>query len=813
MNTLAQDVRYEIRALLRSPAFAAIAMLTLALGIGANTALFSVVNGVLLDPLPYPNPDQLVALYGKAPGFDHAPIAYPNFLDWQRDNRSFSSIALYHNEDYNFTGTGEAERVSGYMISADFFRTLGVRPTLGREFRVDDDQVGAAPVVILGGGFWMRRFGASPDIVGKSIDLNGTTYTIVGVIPSTFTFYGHDRDVYAPIGQWNDPSFRDRRIVFSSGMVGRLRPGVTLSQANADMEGIARNLAATYPEADKGISATLVPMKEDLVGNVQPFLLVLLGAVGFLLLIACANVANLLLARSMSRSREFAIRVALGASHSRVIRQLLTESIVLAGAGGALGLLFAHWGTRAVLGALPAALPRANEVSLDARVLVFTLGVSILAGILFGLAPALKSSRINLQAVLKEGGRGSSGARHRLQGIFVAVEVSMAMVLLVGAGLMIRSLSALWRVNPGFNPNHAITFSLSLPASPTTGSAETRARLREFHDKMLTLPGVEAVSATLGSRPMQHSSSESFWIEGRPKPANLNEMSQATFSLAESGFEHAMGITLERGRFISPQDDEHAPIAIVIDDVFARTYFPNDDPIGRHVHLATFNVEAEIVGVVGHVRQWGLDADAGSAIEAQFYYPFVQLPDNLMRLAATGVAVVLRTKGDPAVVMGPVRAAVAELDPRDVVYNVTTMGDVVANSLAARRFSMMLLGVFAALALVLACVGLYGVISYLVGQRTNEIGVRMALGAQRTDVLRLILGEGTRMVLVGVVAGIVAALALTRLMAHQLFGVSAHDPLTFVGVALLLVIVAVAACYIPARRAMRVDPIVALRYE
>jgi predicted permease len=813
MSTLLQDTRYAIRTLLRSPGFAAIAILTLALGIGANTALFSVVNGVLLDPLPYPDPGRLVALYGKAPGADHSPISYPNFLDWQRDTRSFSSIALYHNEDYNFTGAGEAERVSGYMVSAGFFHTLDVSPVLGRTFRADEDVVGAAPVVVLGAGLWKRRFGGSPNVIGSSIDLNGTAYTVIGVMSPDFTFYGHDRDVYTPIGQWNDPTFLDRNAVFSSGMVGRLAPGVTLAQATADLQNVAAHLAAEYPEADKGIGATLVALQDDQVGSVQPVLLVLLGAVGFLLLIACANVANLLLARSTARSREFAIRVALGASHAQVVRQLLTESVLLAGAGGVLGLLFAAWSERAVLGALPAALPHTRDISLDSRVLAFTLGVSVLAGIVFGLAPALKASRINLQDVLKEGGRGSSGVRHQLQRVFVAAQVAMALVLLVGAGLMMRSLAALWRVDPGFDAGHAVTFSLSMPASYATASADTRARLRAFDAKMLTLPGVDAVSATLGSRPMVHNSTEAFWVEGRPKPANLNDMSQALFYLAEDGFQRAMGVRLERGRFITPQDDEHAPTVIVIDSVFAHAYFPNEDPIGKRIHLATFGVEAEVVGVVDHVRQWGLDADASSAIEAQFYFPFMQLPDKIMRLAATGVAVVLRTRGDPGAVMGPVRQAVAQIDPRDVIYNASTMREVLANSLAARRFLMVLLGVFAALALALACVGIYGVIAYLVGQRTNEIGVRMALGAQRVDVLRLVVGEGARMAMVGAAVGIFAALAVTRLMAHQLFGVSAHDPLTFAGVALLLMLVAILACYIPARRATRVDPVVALRNE
>jgi predicted permease len=799
--------------LAKSPAFTTIAILTLALGIGANTALFSVVNGVLLTPLAYPQSGQLVALYGNTTGFAQAPINYPNFLDWQRDSQSFSSMAIYRNQDYNFTGTGEAERLTGYMVSADFFSTLGVTPVLGRTFHPDDDHLGAAPVVILGGGYWKRKFGAALDVIGKTMTLNGANYTIAGVIPASFTFYGRDRDVYTPIGQWNNVSFRDRRVDVSSHGFGRLKSGITLAQAKADMDAIAQNLAAAYPEANKAVGITVVSMKEDIVGNVQPFLIVLLAAVGFLLLIACANVANLLLARSMARSREFAIRAAMGASQGRVIRHLLTESVLLAGLGGALGLLLAVWGTKAVLGTLPGALPRAAEVSLDSRVLLFTLALSLFAGIIFGLAPALKTSRVNLEEILKETGRGASGARHRLQGVFVAVEVAMALVLLVGAGLMVRSLSALWRVDPGFNPSHAITFTLSLPPDPATNSAATRARLRQFDDKMRSIPGVQAVSVTLGSRPMIHNSSEPFWIEGQPKPANLPDMPQALFYLVEAGFQPAMGVTLQRGRFITAQDDEHAPVVIDIDDVFARTYFPNENPVGKHLHLAGFEVEAEIVGVVGHVKQWGIDADAKSAIEAQFDYPFMQLPEKLMPLAANSVAVVLRTQGDPTTVMNSVRQAVAEIDSRELVYNVQTMNQVVSNSFAARRLSMLLLAVFASLALVLACVGIYGVISYLVGQRTHEIGVRVALGAQQSDVLKLVLGHGAKMALLGVAVGLLAALALTRLMSNQLFGVSPHDPLTFAAVATLLMLVALAACYLPARRATRVDPIIALRHD
>jgi predicted permease len=813
MSAFLQDVRFTVRMLLKSPGFAAIAILTLALGVGADTALFSVVNGVLLNPLPYPHSDRLAAVYEKNAGLDRAPISYLNFLDWQRQTKTFASLAIYRGEDSTLTGRGEAERLRGYMISADFFTTLGIHPMLGRTFSAADDRIGAAPVAILSGGLWKRRFGSSPSILGQSVDLNGAEYTVVGVLPPDFTFYGIQRDVFTPIGQWNDPSFLDRRVDMSAHAIGRLKPGVTLAQASADMDTVARNLAAAYPESDKSVGIALYPLKEDLVGNVRPFLLVLLAAVGFLLLIACANVAGLLLARSARRSGEFAIRVALGAQPGRVMRQLLTESLILAGFGGTLGLLLAFFGTRAAVGLLPGALPRANEVALDARVLLFTLAVSLLAGVVFGLAPALKTSRANLQQVLRDSARGASRSRHRLQGIFVAVEVATALVLLVGAGLMLRSLAALWRVDEGFNPSHAITFNLAVPLTEKNSSAETRATYRHFDAVMMSIPGVQAVSVTLGSRPMIHDSELPFWIEGRPKPDNDNDMPQAMFYLVESGFQRAMGITLQRGRFITDQDNEKSPTVVVIDDIFARTYFPGQNPVGQHLHFAEFDNEAEIVGVVRHVRQWGPGNDARSAIEAQFFYPFMQTPEKLMPLLAGQVGVVMRTQGDPAAVMGQVRRAVAQIDPGDVVYGVETLDDVVATSLAARRLSMMLLGIFASLALALACVGIYGVISCVVGDRTREIGVRMALGARRLDVLRLVVGQGVKMALAGVSAGAVCALGLMRLISSQLFGVSAHDPLTFAAVSAVLLFVALAACGVPAWRATRVDPLVALRYE
>jgi len=812
LNTLITDLRYAARLLGKSPGFTTIAVLTLALGIGASTTLFSVVNGVLLNPLEYPQSGNLAALYGRAPGFDKAPISYLNFLDWQRDADTFSSMAIYRGQDYNLTGTEEGERLSGYMVSSDFFSTLGVAPVLGRTLRKDDDQLGAAPVVILGGGIWERKFGSSPDIIGRPIRLNGVAYTIIGVIPATFTFYGNARDVYTPIGQWTDPSFRDRRISVSARAFARLNPGVTIAQGRAEMDRVARNLAAAYPDADKDLGVTVVSMKQDIVGSVQPFLIVLLVAVGFLLLIACANVASLLLARSMTRSRELAIRTALGASPRRLFRQLLTESVLLAVFGGALGFLVALLSMKAVLNWMSAALPRANEISIDWRVLLFTALLSVLTGIIFGFSPAFKLACANLLEVLKQS-HSAGGGHHRLHAAFVAGQVATAMVLIVGAGLMVRTLAALSRVDPGFEPSHAITFSLSLPATPSTTAAETRARLRRFDDAMQALPGVQAVSVTLGSRPLMHDSSLPFWIEGEPKPAHDNDMHQAMFYLVEAGFRPAMGITVLRGRFIDAQDDERAMIVIDIDDVFARTYFPGVDPIGKHVNLTQFNVQAEIVGVVGHVKQWGPGNDAASAIEAQFFYPFMQLPEKLMPMVANGVAVVLRTQLAPSTVLGQVRRTIKETDHRQVIYNVETMQEVWSGSMAARRLSMVLMGVFAALALALACVGIYGVISYLAGQRTHELGVRMALGAQRRDILHLVVGEGAKMALVGAGLGAAAAATLTRLIGSQLFGVSAHDPLTFASGALLLIFVAIAASYAPARRASRVDPMVALRHQ
>ena len=812
MQTLLRDVRGGIRFLWKNAGFTIVAVLTLALGIGANTSLFSVVNGVLLNPLPYPHPEQITALFGSTPTFDKSSISYPNFLDWQKDNRAFESIAAYRNDEFNLTGMGDAERLRGQMSSATLFPLLGVKPVIGRTFTPEEDRVGGDPVVVVSEGFWKRKFGSSTNILAKSININGKVRNIIGVVPASFRF-SRSNDVYIPIGQWDDPTFLDRRVSMGTRALGRLKPGFTISQARADMDGVARNLESAYPEADAKTGITVISLKESLVGDVQPFLLVLLAAVGFVLLIACANVANLLLARATARTREFAIRLALGASRGRVVRQLLTESVLLGIIGGGLGLLLAEWGTQAILGVLPDALPRSGEIGIDVRVLVFTFSISVIAGIVFGLVPAFKMLQPDLQETLKEGGRGSSSKRHRAQRVFVVAEVALALVLLVGAGLMIRSLSLLWRVNPGFNPHNVLAFSVALPPSLVAHPENIRPALRALHDGLKTVPGVEAVSIEGGGLPLMGDSELPFWHEGQPAPASDSDMNWSLFYLAEADHLKAMGIPLVRGRFISMQDDIHSPAVMVIDESFARKYFPNEDPIGKRVNLGILGSQPEIVGIVGHVKHWGLDTDSTSSIQAQMYIPFMQIPDKFMPLIASSVNVLLRSQGDPLALTAGIRSAISKINSQQVVYATQTMDEVVSDSLAARRFSMTLLGLFAALALVLSSIGIYGAISYLVGQRTQEIGIRVALGAQKDDVLRLVLSEGTRMALIGVAIGLAAAFALTRHMDKMLFGVSATDPLTFVGVAMVLLAVALLACYIPARRAMRVDPIVALRYE
>ena len=812
MRNFWQDIRYGLRVLSKSSGFAAVAILTLALGIGANTSIFSVVNGVLLNPLPFPQPDQLVAVYSRDANFNQSSISYLNFLDWLRENKSLSELGAIRSENYNLAGYGEPERLHAHMISVGLFAALQSKLPLGRNFRPEEDQPGGAPVCLLGDGLWKRKFGSSPDVLGKSLSLNGKSYTVVGVAPGQIPGFSTS-DIYTPLGQWTDPTFRDRRISMGTNSVGRLKPGVSIEQARADMDNIARNQAAAYPDADSARGITLVPMKTDVVGDVRGILLVLLGAVGFVLLIACANVANLLLARSTGRAREFAIRSALGASPLRVIRQLLTESVMLSVTGGAIGLLLAKWGTRAMLAALPDGLPRAEEVGIDAHVLFFTLGVSVLTGILFGLVPAIKMLRPDMHETLKEGGRGGSGARHRTQSVFVVLEMAMALVLLIGAGLMIRSLAALWSVNPGFDARHVLAYEAAITSPPDVTASQLRAKYRESLRQFENVPGVESVSSMGGSLPMTGDSEIPFWVEGQPKPVNQNEMPFALFYLVTPGYREVMRIPQQRGRFLDSRDDEHGPPVAVIDATFARKYFAGQDPVGKRLNIGLLDIQVEIVGVVGHVEHWGLGSREHQDLQSQIYIPLWQIPDRFWSLTANGMGWVARTAGAPAGLAGGIREAQARVDSTAVIWGVIPMEQIVANSITKQRLTMILLTVFSSLALVLSAVGIYGVISYLTGQRTHEIGIRVALGASASDVLRMVLGEGMRITLIGVAVGVAAALGLTRLITQVIYGVGANDPLTFVGVAALLTGVALLACYIPARRAMRVDPIIALRYE
>jgi predicted permease len=813
MHTFWQDVRFGIRTLGKNRGFTVIAILTLALGIGANAALFSVVNGVLLSPLPYQNPEQLVAVYARQAHFNTASVSYPNFLDWQRENRSFLSMAASRDDNFNLTGLGQPERVKVNMISATFFSILGVQPMLGRNFAEQEDRLGGAPVVLLSEGLWKRKFGASRDVIGRSVDLDAMSYTIVGIIPaSALTTFKDDADVYMPIGQWNEPLFRDRGVGMGMDAVGRLKPGVTLEQAKSDMDAIARHLAEMYPDSNKDSGVVLLPLKEHVVGDIRPFLLVLLAAVGFVLLIACANVANLQLARSTGRMREFAIRTALGASRGRMVRQLLTESVLLALGGGALGLLLAAWGTQAAIRALPDALPRAEEVHLDGHALLFTFATSLLAGILFGLVPALKTSGTRLQETLKEGGRGVGGTRHGPQAAIVALEMALALVLLAGAGLMIRSLSRLWNVDPGFDAQNSSIFGVAPSQRLGNTPTEIRARFRRLREVFAAVPGVQAASLTMASTPMRGDSDIPLWLDNEPKPASHADMKVSLFYGVQPDYLRVMKIPLKRGRFIEDADTEKAPFVVVIDEDFARLFFGGSDPIGRHVNFDVLNQSAEIVGVVGHVKQWGLDENSNSPVHAQCYFAVDQIPDPFVPLVARGFDAAVRTDGGLANASALQQAATS-VNSGIVVWGVRPMTDVVASQLTAKRFAMTLLGIFAALATVLSCVGIYGVISYMVGQRTQEIGIRMAMGARRTDVLRMMLRQAGKMALIGVGIGLMASFGLTRLMSSLLFGVSTHDPLTFFGVALLLLLVALAACLVPARRATKVDPLVALRYE
>jgi len=809
LTGLGQDLRYAFRTLRKSPGFTAVAMLALAFGIGANTAIFSVVNGVLLRPLSYPDPDKLLNIFETTSEFSQASVAYPNYLDWRRGSRSFADMGIYRGDDFNFTGSGEPEQVAGEYVSASLFPTLGVNPILGRRFLPEEDREGAACAVMLTGGFWKQRFAADPNILGKSLTLNAVNCAVVGVLPLDFRL--NQAKVYMPIEQMSSVELRTRESHPGLRVIGRLKPGVTVVAAQAEIASICNALSHQYPASNAGHGAALVRVKDVMVESIRPTLLLLVGAVGFVLIIACANVANLLLARSAARGREFAIRAALGADRARGMRQLLTESILLSLGGALIGLVIARWGTSLVLAAAPGSLPRAREIGIDPYVLLFTLAVSIGTGVLFGLAPAFHGANTSPQESLKEGARGAGGGRHRTESVFVAVEVGLAVILLVGAGLMMQSIWRLWQVNPGFNTRSILTTHFAVSPKSMGSPATIRLAFQQLLERAAVVPGVQSAAIT-SLVPLGESDSEiPFWPGTGPQPAQ-DRMTSSLFYIVTPDYPSAMQIPLRRGRFFTDRDNLDSPPVVVIDDVLAKRLFPGQDPVGRKFNLVVLG-PVEIVGVVGHVKHWGLDSDDTAKLRDQIYFSLWQVPEKFYSEAVTGLTLVLRTTPEPLSLVSAMRAQVAGPARDQPIYDAQTMEQIISSSLAERRFTMLLLIIFAATALLLAAVGIYGVMSYSVTRRTHELGIRAALEASRTEIVGLVLRQGMKLAAIGMAAGLVAALGLTRLMADLLYGVRPTDPVTLVAVTLLLGGIALLACYIPARRATAVDPVIALRCE
>jgi predicted permease len=813
LQDLLQDIHYGLRILRKSPGFTTIAILTLALGIGANTAIFSVVQGVLLAPLPYSEPERLVLVWQYNLTLKHPiSVSYPDFLDWQREARSFQQMAAYDSQERNLTAPGTPEHLNGEEISFGFLSMLGIKPILGREFSPDADKQGGAPVVLISNRLWRNRFAGSIAVLGKSVTLDGMDYTIAGVLPADFRLFGDDADVYTPIGQ-GDPLIFGDRTIHPVLCVARLKPGVSIAQSDAEMSAIQEHQDQLYPSADRGLGARVKPLKHEFVADVSGTLLLLLGAVGIVLLIACANVANLLLARSAARTREFAIRSALGASGVRIVRQLVTESVLLSLAGGTLGLLLGKWGVRPVLAALPGSLPRSENIGVNLSVLLFALLVSVAIGILFGLAPALQSSQADLQASLKAGGRGSTSPHHRVQSSLVIVQVALTLVLLVGAGLLFRTIRRLWEVNPGFDARHLIAFNVGLSPSANKTVASMRTAYQQLIERIRNIPGVKAAELTLLFPLSEHQNIGPFWV-GSQEPASSALAPRALFYWTGPGYLRTMEIPLLRGRYFTAADTASSQPVVLIDNALAQAYFPDKDPVGQAMTIPHWG-PVRIIGVVGHVRHWGLD-ERDAYTQNQIYASLNQLAGDWAPIFYRRLTVVVSTPLDAATVMPEIEAAVYDASGDQTIYGVQVIQQSLAQSLSSQRFPMILLGVFAGLALLLASIGIYGVISYSVVQRVHEIGIRMALGAERRDVFRMVIGQGLRLALAGVAIGAAAALILARLLSsfsRLLYGVGVGDPITFIAVSAVLISVAILACYVPARRAMKVDPMVALRYE
>jgi putative ABC transport system permease protein len=810
MQTLWQDLRYGARMLLKNPGFTLIAVITLALGIGANSAIFSVVNSVLLRPLPYPESESLVSVSEFRPNFGIMAISYQNYLDWRAQQKVFEYIGVHTGRSYNLTGRGDPQRLICRHLSADLFSALHAPAAIGRVFNNDEDKPGAPNVVVLSNNLWQSKFGGERRIIGQSITIDGRPYEVIGIMPADFSFPLHDlTDVWLPVGPLSSgwPSRGNHTV----GGIARLKPGITLEQARAEMNAIAIRLEQQYP-GQKDDRVNIEPLLDLTVRNVRDALWMLLGAVGLVLLIACANVANLLLSRAATRQREMAVRVALGAGRWRVIRQLLTESLTLALAGGALGYLIALWGVPLILSLGENVIPRSQEISLDTGVLAFTAAVALLTGILFGLAPAWQASGINVQSSLNETTRNATGGRGLLRKALVVTEVALTLVLLVGAGLLLRSFYRLQGLNPGFVPERVLSFRINLPEQKYKTDEQYLAFYQSLEEKLRALPGVvEAALASqfpLGGRNWQ----TSFRIEGKPREQHAPSME---ITVVSPSYFHALGIPLLRGRYFNELDnldhlrapefagkseEERANArvnALIIDEEFMRRHFPNEDPIGKRVSGLT------IVGVIASVK---MDRLGEERKLVQAYIPLLQAPDN-------GSTVVIKTTHEPEPMIAAIRRQVLDIDPELPLFDVRTLNERIERSISPERLNLSLLGCFAAIALLLALIGLYGVISYAVTQRTREIGLRLALGAQTGDVLKLVIWQGMKLVLCGVLIGLGGALALTRVMKALLFDLGTSDPLTFTLVSLLLAAVALLACFIPAWRAAKVDPMVALRHD
>jgi putative ABC transport system permease protein len=800
METLLQDLRYSLRTLFKNPAFTWVAVIALALGIGANTAIFSVVNAVLLRPLPFERSDRLVMVWEKRLqlGRIRNTVSPPDFSDWRAQNQVFEDMAAYIGQGFNLGSTAEPERIQGASVSPSLFSVLRAKPRLGRTFEPEEDKPGSNSVAIISNALWQRSFASDPDIVSKTIKLNDKPYTVVGVMPADFVFPNRRSEIWAPLTL--SPEDAANRGGHNLTVVARLKDGVTLQRAQSDMNTIAGQLEQQY-QVNTGHGVNVFSLYEEVVADARPALLILLGAVAFVLLIACANVANLLFARSAVRQKEIAIRTALGASRGRLVRQLLTESVVLSIAGGAVGLLLGVWGLGALLAIGENSIPRVMEIKLDVWVLGFSLLISVVTGLLFGLLPALQASKPDLNDTLKEGSRSSSGGirSNRTRSLFVIGEVAVCLVLLIGAGLMIKSFARLLNVSPGFNPENVLTMNIALSGSRYRDAAGVSNFYQQALERLKSLPGIKS-SAVVTALPMAGGfGSRYFGIEGRP-PQPPGQGFNANTNVATPGYFTTMNIPLLDGRDFDARDVKGAPDVVIINQEAVRRYWPDENPIGQRITVEQRT--RTIVGVVGDVKQSGLDIET----RPEMFFPYYQLPVPFG-------AFVVRTTGDPVGTISSVRGAMQEIDRDLPLYGIKTVNDVIAESVAPNRLNMLLLGVFAGLALVLAAVGLYGVVSYSVSQRTREIGIRIALGASHKSVLRLVVGQGMLLALIGVAIGVIASLFLTKLMATLLFGVSVTDTITFVAISLLLIGVTTIASVVPARRAMKVDPMVALRYE